>query len=428
MNANNNNEMSQELSAYLDGELNEADTAKVDEALGKNPELMRELNQLKHTREMLRNLPETTAPDGFAARVMAAAEKNATRRSSTKIPVWLWGSGVAAAVIILAVTVSYYSLLVKKETTSIDKIAQQQGEPKKIGELARDLKADNELDFSRAKGKIPAGKRPTPSVPEERTKPATRTTFLAKDSDTKMVRGLKSNVTHKKTAVGSPKDAMKSGLKVESDDRYEEQEGVGGVRQRLDGKSVAKLAAVNRRTNNQDVWTDNIKAEKKNVEKILTYNGLQIVPETQEVLESNQAMNLSSNQIYNSNIGRAVAVNGNEVEYLVYGSPEQVSAISKELRGKVQMRQRVSQLPEDTYRNAILTNADSGGVTAAEDKDTAEERSRGVSIGIAAKSLAESTKTAAPLKDASEASPETLFVMGKQKLRTRESEIGRAHV
>jgi len=36
MNANNNNEMSQELSAYLDGELNEADTAKVDEALGKN--------------------------------------------------------------------------------------------------------------------------------------------------------------------------------------------------------------------------------------------------------------------------------------------------------------------------------------------------------------------------------------------------------
>ena len=65
----------QQLSAYIDGELDASDVAAVEQALAREPELARELQQLKATRELLRRLPLEHAPDDFASRVLAQTER-----------------------------------------------------------------------------------------------------------------------------------------------------------------------------------------------------------------------------------------------------------------------------------------------------------------------------------------------------------------
>jgi len=71
----NREHIQQQLSAYIDGELNAAELSAVEQALAGDPELAREMEQLKATREILRRLPIEHAPDDFAARVLAQTER-----------------------------------------------------------------------------------------------------------------------------------------------------------------------------------------------------------------------------------------------------------------------------------------------------------------------------------------------------------------
>ena len=71
----NREHIQQQLSAYIDGELNAADAAAVEQALAGEPELARELERLKTTRELLRRLPFEHAPEDFASRVLAQTER-----------------------------------------------------------------------------------------------------------------------------------------------------------------------------------------------------------------------------------------------------------------------------------------------------------------------------------------------------------------
>jgi len=65
----------EQLSAYADGELTEAEASRVAQALAEDPELAAELAELQAVRELLRHLPRAAAPADLAERIMARAER-----------------------------------------------------------------------------------------------------------------------------------------------------------------------------------------------------------------------------------------------------------------------------------------------------------------------------------------------------------------
>lgn len=67
--------ISERLSAYLDGELSDAERARVEAAIEQDPELVRLLAQLRATRKLLHGLDRTSAGEDFVSRVMARVER-----------------------------------------------------------------------------------------------------------------------------------------------------------------------------------------------------------------------------------------------------------------------------------------------------------------------------------------------------------------
>ena len=67
-----NDKVRTQLSAYLDGELGEAERREVEATLAADATLRVELDQLRRTAELVRSLPRRAAPAGFASRVQAA--------------------------------------------------------------------------------------------------------------------------------------------------------------------------------------------------------------------------------------------------------------------------------------------------------------------------------------------------------------------
>jgi negative regulator of sigma E activity len=109
----NREHIQQQLSAYIDGELDAADASAVAQALAADPELARELERLKATRELLRRLPVEHAPEDFAARVLAQTERrrlvhlHAPARQGIN---WLRYS-LIAAVALIAVSVGLVTVI-----------------------------------------------------------------------------------------------------------------------------------------------------------------------------------------------------------------------------------------------------------------------------------------------------------------------------
>jgi hypothetical protein len=64
-----------QLSAYLDGELTDAEAKRVEEAVRRSKELTDELARLRATRDLIRGLPKAKAPDGLVDRIMSQAER-----------------------------------------------------------------------------------------------------------------------------------------------------------------------------------------------------------------------------------------------------------------------------------------------------------------------------------------------------------------
>ncbi|MCK5557244.1 MAG: zf-HC2 domain-containing protein, partial [Candidatus Hydrogenedentes bacterium] len=67
--------ISEQLSAYLDGELTQSQARRVAAALAENPELTAELEELRKTRSLLRDLPRRCVGDDFAAKVLHEANR-----------------------------------------------------------------------------------------------------------------------------------------------------------------------------------------------------------------------------------------------------------------------------------------------------------------------------------------------------------------
>jgi len=69
-------EIGEQLSAYLDGELSEADARRLEEAVRADADLAGELNSLRAVRGLLRQLPRERAPAGTAEGIVARAERS----------------------------------------------------------------------------------------------------------------------------------------------------------------------------------------------------------------------------------------------------------------------------------------------------------------------------------------------------------------
>ncbi|RPI59637.1 MAG: hypothetical protein EHM48_08585, partial [Planctomycetaceae bacterium] len=97
--------ISEQLSAYLDGELSEADAIRVEQALAQDEQLARELAQLQAVRGMVRNLPRRKSPEDFVSNVLAMVErKHLVTSHVAERSEFSWGRYIAtAAVVLLAV-------------------------------------------------------------------------------------------------------------------------------------------------------------------------------------------------------------------------------------------------------------------------------------------------------------------------------------
>ena len=102
-----NNEPHEQLSAYLDGELSEADAAAVARALQADPQLAGELERLRAVRQLVASLPRESAPAGLASRVLAQA-RPAGRAPWTARLARLAAAAVVLVAVGLGVTMVYY--------------------------------------------------------------------------------------------------------------------------------------------------------------------------------------------------------------------------------------------------------------------------------------------------------------------------------
>jgi hypothetical protein len=100
-------DISRELSAYLDGELTRAERRRVEKAAEADAALAAELDSLRATRRLVRDLPHEAAPEGFADRVLARAERvklmaAAPHAAGGRGPALRWATYLAAAVLLIA--------------------------------------------------------------------------------------------------------------------------------------------------------------------------------------------------------------------------------------------------------------------------------------------------------------------------------------
>ena len=93
-----NSKSHEQLSAYLDGELSEADAAAVARALQADPQLAGELDRLRAVRRLVASLPRESAPAGLASRVLAQARPAGRAPRAARL-----ARLAAAAVVLVAV-------------------------------------------------------------------------------------------------------------------------------------------------------------------------------------------------------------------------------------------------------------------------------------------------------------------------------------
>lgn len=110
----NHSEFDRELlSAYVDGELSEAERAAVEARLASDPAAQRQVEEFRRLSALIQNLPQPALPVDFSAKVLRRAEQ--ARTSSASEPVrpgfslgrtwrsWAWPGLVIAAALLIAV-------------------------------------------------------------------------------------------------------------------------------------------------------------------------------------------------------------------------------------------------------------------------------------------------------------------------------------
>jgi len=159
----------EQLSAYLDGELGEAERRAVEDALERDPDLRAELADLRHTVGLVREMPRLSAPAGFRQRVEAALAEGALTAPQPPRPRRWLRPAVLAAAACLAVAVV---IVVVSRRPDIRPSARTLDHERKQALPAADAEADGALEEElTAAGDLAGGKASAPSRArrEERT-------------------------------------------------------------------------------------------------------------------------------------------------------------------------------------------------------------------------------------------------------------------
>jgi hypothetical protein len=110
--ANKRDNMLEQLSAYLDGELTAEDVLAVESALAGDAALAEELEAMRQMREMLGSIPEEDAPPYLSDRILARMNRNVKDRFSARpLRSARWITYAAAAVVLITVGISYIALV-----------------------------------------------------------------------------------------------------------------------------------------------------------------------------------------------------------------------------------------------------------------------------------------------------------------------------
>ena len=146
------------LSAYLDGELTDAERSAVDEALTRSPEARRMLDQLRRTVELVQGLPRRSLPNDFHQEVSNGIERSVLLREPRRRGARVWNvlrwtavaGTAAAAVLVVAVVLNVYRWRQPAERTPVP--------------AAREPVAKLDAETPDKPGALAGGARPAPTA------------------------------------------------------------------------------------------------------------------------------------------------------------------------------------------------------------------------------------------------------------------------
>jgi len=328
----------QQLSAYLDGELSAPEAESLARAVEADEELRRELAELAAVRDLLRGLPAEHAPEDMAGRVLAEAERSqlvGPAEPETLPTALRWVRYLAtAAVLLMAVTVGTIIAVTLWSPPRPDYEThlahlRRRGEPagamKETHRAGRgeEVPAAGAARYKRLGGDAVAG-----------------TEIAAADA----------NVTG--TTGGRATPAVTNGDRLE---RYAKSRGgviagKGGTGPGSGhGKEAAgehlvknvgnlKLALAQAAENNEIIFTDHMALTVRAVEKVLVANGIQpmVVKGAASLAQEVPAARARAN------VFRQSQLSARQVQYEAWVTPEQMPEVQKQIRG-LRAEQRVSQ-------------------------------------------------------------------------------------
>lgn len=312
-----------QLSAYLDGELDETQLRQVEEALENDGGLRVELAQLSAARNLLRDLPSEKPPVDLVSRILAEAERNqlvsGQHGESSSNPL-RWVRYVAsAAVLLMAATVGMI--------------------------IAVTLCSPGTYQEHLARTPAPAW-----NDPHGKNNIAIASGDDSRDTYVGIPGGSSGAIDR---SGGSGVRAGRSGGSAFDDNggaiaknNLPVVSGKGGGGDRSSGiaNNVDRITAVlaGNLTNNEIIYSDRLDDTQKHIEGILTANG--IAPVVTKKLEptSDLAKQAPELPLARANFYFANRLSSEQVQYEAYVTPKQMEKVQEEL-GRLRAKQNVSQ-------------------------------------------------------------------------------------
>ena len=98
-----------DLSAYLDGQISEADAARIDQRLAQCADCRQELDALRSIVSLLQQMPELTLPRSFVMPGPPPAPLAIRPQAPPHMPQWVYSGSAAVAALVLTVLISAYA-------------------------------------------------------------------------------------------------------------------------------------------------------------------------------------------------------------------------------------------------------------------------------------------------------------------------------
>ncbi len=281
----------QQLSAYLDDELPPDEAGRIGKLVEAEPALREELRRLRATRELLRSLPAASPAAGFTERVVAQA--TAGRQAGRPVLVRLLAAAAAVLVIAGAGVIALYHGPGSRSGRDDRELASRTGDAVERG-IPRES-AGSRRHVEARKGAPPTADR-----------------------------------TKAKAAPGAVAEAEKK-------DRVAGEESLGPAKR-------SPVSVGNRAT---EPVPDRV--------VIYAADLAMAVEKTKTVCRANEVRVVDSPRTASVEKKERQAAQPESVDYIVYGTDSQIEEIRRQLDSRIRAESAVSQLPENTYERLLAS-------------------------------------------------------------------------